>query len=438
MAPDRAKVGDVAAGSGVATLVAGQGRPGIDDDWDVDRPTWMHPIRRYEWSGRRFLPGLSFPIVVWAVWRVIQYVITFRQVGPVKNPWLSTFDVAFNYDGERYLLIMQQGYANANVEMPNQAFFPMVSWIASPFWWLTRSEGWTIHLVASITAIAAFCAVWGITREWRNEVIARRAVLLMAMMPSSLFLWAFYSEALFISLGAGAVLADRKNKHWLAAALFVPLAATRSVGILVPLVVVLARIIRHRKIDKWCLVYVAAGALGLGIVMTVMWAQIGNAVAFIWRRGPNGQLISVQEDWGRGLSAPWTTVKQGIDNLYPKPDTIMIPALVARNFDLWSLLIVGVPLFAAMGMSWRSKTDGWPMETWMIGWALVALPLCSTALASFNRFALATWVIYPISASLLGRIPSKVRWIPYCVLAGAGFWVSWLMVGRYAADRFVG
>ncbi len=468
-------------------------------------PSWWNPIERFEAGGRRFLPGVGFPVAVWLGWRIVHFVISFRQVGPVNRPFIEALNVTFNYDGERYMMIMHQGYANADTMMPNTAFFPMVSWLASPIWWLTRSEGWTAHIVASLTAIAAFTTIWAVTREWRNEFVARRATLLLACMPSSLFLWAFYSEALFMALGAGAVVADRRNKHWLTTALLVPLAATRSVAILIPAVIILARVIRHRRVDRWCFLYAGGAALGLAAVLLVMWKQVGDP--FAWTK--------VQGDWGRNLSWPWSTVNQGIDNLYLREKPIMIPALVARNFDLWSLGIVGTALFAAMGSSawarnegrrmwvvgWTSmlaplyfagivtlyrfdiigptfrltlpptkhvmnlpylylgilialisvlwvvqplvprfalRNEGWPMETWMLGWALIALPISSSALASFNRFALANWVIYPIAAGFLNRVPGVVRWVFYLVIGGAGLWVTYLMVGRFSADRFVG
>ena len=116
----------------------------------------------------------------------------------------------------------------------------------------------------------------------------------------------------------------------MATALFVLIGATRSVGILVPAVIVLCRIIRQRRIDKWCWAYAAAGASGLLGVLAMMWAQTGSPFAF----------MKVQKDWGRSLSMPWTTVMQGYHNLWPRPGTVMIPALVARNFDLWCVAIV--------------------------------------------------------------------------------------------------
>ena len=69
----------------------------------------------------------------------------------------------------------------------------------------------------------------------------------------------------------------------------------------------------------------------------------------------------------------------------------MVPTLVARNFDLWCVLIV----LLGLGYAAFSRRDRFPMETWMLGVAMIVLPLCSSVLASFNRFAFADWVLYP-------------------------------------------
>lgn len=438
------------------------------------RDLGVHPIRRWEAGGHRFLPGISFPIAVWAVWRAIQLAVS---VYLGEQSWTLSeraVRVAMNYDGERYLAILHQGYANHTVVMPNTAFFPLTSWIAAPVWWLTRSDEWTVHIVASLTAIAAFVCIWGVTTCWRDERIARRAVLLFAIFPSSLFLWAFYSEALFIALGAGAVWADHKGRRGLAAALFVALATTRSVGILIPAVLVACRVIRNgpplrevlrrlpgqlgavvigaslvafclvpkfslllpaaavfglfavlgRRLDRWCAIYLGAAAIGFTAVLLVMWKQTGDP--FAWAK--------VQGDWGRDISQPWRAIQQGFDNLYPKPDTVMVPALVARNLDLWSVPIIAFPLLYAA----FSRRDRFPMETWMIGVALIALPLFSSVLASFNRFVMADWVIYPVYASALARIPGRWRWMPYVALTIAAAFVAYAMIGRFSVDRFVG
>lgn len=375
---------------------------------------------------RRLLPGVWLPVAVWACWRVASLTVTL---------WLGGKGVesAYAYDGAHYLRILHHGYWDPRPVMPAHAFFPGVAWLAIPIWWLTGSDALTVHLVASLTGLGAFVTVWGVTRAWVDERAARRAVVLLAVFPSSLFLWAFYSEGLFIALGAGALWADRRGRRWLAAACFLGLATTRSVGILIPAVVVLARIVRTRRIDRWAVLYAAAGVVGLAAVLITMRWQVGDAFAF----------LGVQDDWGRSVAWPWSSVIQGVDNLTPAPGTVMVPALVARSFDLWSVGIVtiGIVYLAAAGRLTdddHARVHRFPMEAWMLGVAMVALPLASSVLASFNRFALASWVIYPAYAAMLGRLPRWLRVPAWIAIVVAGTLTAYALIGRVVVGRFIG
>jgi hypothetical protein len=373
-------------------------------------------VAAWKASGHRILPGLWFPVVVFALWRIASLVVTLRLGGDVET--------AYNYDGEHYLRILHYGYWNPRPMMPTHAFFPGVSWLATPVFRLTGSDVLTVHSVATLTGLGAFAGVWGAAKVWRSEAVARRAVVLFAVFPSTLFLWAFYSEGLFIALGAGAVWADREGRKGIATACLLGVATTRSIGVLVPLVLVLARVIRQRRIDRWSVAYAAAGVAGFVAVLVVMGVQLGDP--FAW--------LTVQDDWGREVAPPWAAVIQGFENLRPEPRTVMVPALVARNLDLWCVPIVLVPiLYAAL-----SRRDRFPMETWMLGVAMIALPLSSSVLASFNRFVMATWVIYPVYGSIAGRLPGWLRAVLGVVVAGLGIWVGYRMIGRFTANRFVG
>jgi hypothetical protein len=376
-------------------------------------PTSSSPVAGRWWS----LPGAWYPVVVFTVWRVAQGAVTW---------WLGghLVESAYTYDGAHYLRILHFGYWHPRPAMPSHAFFPGLAWLATPVRWLVGSDAVTVHVTASATAVAAFVTVWGVTRAWTDERTARRAVLLFALFPSSLFLWAFYSEALFIALGAGAVWADRRGRRWLAALCFAGIATTRSVGILVPAVIVLARIVRQRRVDRWAVTYALAGLAGLGAVLLTMQVQVGNAFAF----------MGVQEDWGRSVSWPWASVMQGIDNLTPRYGTVMVPALVARNFDLWAVGIVVI----GIGYLVVSRRPRFPMEAWMLGVAMIALALCSSVLASFNRFVFADWVIYPAYASLLGRLPKWWRMAAMLALAVACVLTTYALIGRFSVGRFIG
>lgn len=378
---------------------------------------WWRPIARWNASGRRVLPGASYPVTLFVTWRLL----SLWALHTVDGRLIET---AYNYDGEHYLRILHYGYYNPRPVMPSHAFFPGISWLATPIYWLTGSDAFAVHVTITLTGLAAFVCVWGATKAWTNEQIARRAVLLLAVFPSTLFLWAFYSEGLFIALGAGAVWADRKGRHGIAAACLLAIGTTRSIGILVALALVLARIVRQRRVDRVAVAYGLCGAAGLGLVVLAMWHQAGSA--FGW--------LHVQEDWGRGVSWPWNSVIQGIDNLYPKPRTVMVPALVARNLDLWCvpIVIVGV-LYLGL-----SKKPRFPMEAWMLGVAMIVMGFSSSVLASFNRFVLADWVIFPAYAALLGRMPKWLR-VPVLVLVSiAGIWTGYRLIERFSVNRFVG
>jgi hypothetical protein len=166
-----------------------------------------------------------------------------------------------------------------------------------------------------------------------------------------------------------------------------------------------------------------AGASGLAAVLVMMQLQVGNAFAF----------MGVQKDWGRSLSMPWTTVIQGVHNLWPQPGTIMVPALVARNFDLWCVVIV----LLGVGYAAFARRDRFPMEVWMLGVAMIILPLCSSVLASFNRFTFADWVLYPVYASAIGRLPTWWRRAAMGSIAIALVLTSYAFIGRFSLGLFV-
>lgn len=365
----------------------------------------------------RWLPGMWFPVVVFAVWRLVHLVMLQLQGGPL-------IETAYRYDGAHYLRILHHGYWSPRPALPSHAFFPGLSWLATPFYWLTGSDAAVVVVVTTGTGLAAFVAVWGVARAWRDEAVARRAVVLLALFPSSAFLWAFYSEAAFIALGAGAVWADRRGRRWVAAACLAGVATTRSIGILVAVALVVVAVGRDRRVTGRDAGYLAAGAAGLGVVVAMMWWQVGDPLAW----------LGVQGDWGRDLGWPWESVVQGFANLDPEAGTVMVPALLGRELDLWGLVLAAVPL----GYAALSRRDRFPAEAWVLGLALIVVQLSSSVLASFNRFVLADWVIYPVAGSMAGRVPPPVRRLGLVVLVLVSVWVQYRVVGLLARNRFVG
>ena len=74
----------------------------------------------------------------------------------------------------------------------------------------------------------------------------------------------------------------------------------------------------------------------------------------------------------------------------------------------------------------------------MLGVAMILLALCSSVLASANRFVLADWVIFPAYASLLGRLPRGWRWAAVLALGVACVLTAYALIGRFSVGRFIG
>ena len=66
------------------------------------------------------------------------------------------------------------------------------------------------------------------------------------------------------------------------------------------------------------------------------------------------------------------------------------------------------------------------------------LALCSSVLASFNRFVLADWVIFPAYASLLFRLPKWWRLAATVAIAVACVLTAYALIGRFSVGRFIG
>ncbi|MDZ7733299.1 MAG: mannosyltransferase family protein [Acidimicrobiia bacterium] len=244
------------------------------------------PIDAPEESERRTLPAIWFPLAVFAAWRILDGVVA---VFVYDGGFIET---GLRWDAGNYIDLTRDGYEDPSAFQPVTAFFPFIAWCAQAVRFVIRDELWSYTVVANVAALGAFVGVWAAVREWRSEVVARWAVVLLALFPATYFLWAFYSEAAFIGLSAGAMWAAARDKPWLAGALLAATAATRTIGILVAVVLVVAHLWRVRRVDARAVIYGAGGALGIGLVMLQMWIQVDDPLAF----------LSVQQDWGASWS----------------------------------------------------------------------------------------------------------------------------------------
>lgn len=330
---------------------------------------------------------------MFAVWRLVHAVVVLAAgSGPV------TATVAF--DGAFYLSLLREGYvapAGGYDEFSNVAFFPGLVWLTELVALVVRDETAAVLLVANGTALAAFVTVAGACRAWTDAAVARRAVVALALVPSSHYLWMYYTEALLVACTAGAAWASARGRHGLALPVLALAATSRTVGVVVGPCLAVVRVVRLRRVDLVSVGYVAASAAGLAAVMVRHQVELGDPLA--WTRA--------QEAWGRGLAPPWVPVV-GALRLVAGPG-----AQPGVLLDLVVTAAAGAGVVVLAVLVRRGRVPGEPM---VLAGAMWLVPLLSTLLSSSVRFVLGAWPLLLLPARWW---PVWPLWWRLLVLAGS-------------------
>lgn len=140
------------------------------------------------------------------------------------------------WDSVHFQVIASHGYVRDDLA----AFFPLYPLAARVAGWLTGSLLFGGLLVSLAAFLAGLVAVHRLAQlELGDADTARRAVYLLAFFPAALFFSAFYTEALFLALTAGAVYLARTGRWGWACALGAAASATRNTGVMVAVPIVL-------------------------------------------------------------------------------------------------------------------------------------------------------------------------------------------------------
>lgn len=137
-----------------------------------------------------------------------------------------------NWDGGHFRGIAENGY------LPQQTvFFPLYPMLIKTLMSLGIHSLWGGLIVSHISAVAALFFIYKLALLDFSEDLAKKAVFIVLIFPTSFYLGAVYSEALFLALATSAFFFARKNS-WLLAAVLAGLAsATRLVGVVIILAI---------------------------------------------------------------------------------------------------------------------------------------------------------------------------------------------------------
>jgi hypothetical protein len=332
--------------------------------------------------------GIRFPLLVFAVWRLVQGVVVALFGGTVR-------DTTFGWDGGWYLTILRQGYvapADGYDQMSNLAFFPGLIWMTDAVQVVVRDETAAALIAANGLALGAFVAVWGAVRAWAGDAMARRVTLLLALFPTSYYLWMYYTEALLVLATAAAAWAARRDRHAVATGFLLVASTARLVGVAVGPALALARIVRLRRVDAVSVRYVLGSVAGLTLVMARQAMEAGDALGF----------LHAGKAWGREFAGPWTPLydaARAVGSALPVIEDDVI-------LDAAGIVVVGWLVY----LLWRgARRDQWPLESKVLATVLWLIPICSRLIGGQLRYMLGCWPALLVVADAWPRLSTRVR-----------------------------
>ena len=218
---------------------------------------------------------------------------------PVVNIWSR-------WDSGWYLGIAKKGYSFTPGRQSNTAFFPAYPMLMRVVHFFSRSNtdaSWMICgiIVSNLALVAAMTYLALLHRLDSDEETASRSVLYYLVFPTTLFLSAVYTEALFLAATVAAFYHARRNQ-WVWAGVFAGVATlTRSPGVLL-LPALLVEYLAQRQF-RWRKISFDLAALAI-----IPACLIGHMLYFRWRFG-NAMATQAAQDawsdeWGQ-LSWPW-------------------------------------------------------------------------------------------------------------------------------------
>lgn len=297
-------------------------------------------------------------------------------------PWL-------NFDGLNYLAIVSRGYSS---NAPLVVFYPLfpilvgvlsLNGIISPIY-----VGLFISFVASLASIIFIYKISAM--EYGHE-IGFKSILLLMLFPASYYLFAYYTEGLFLLLSVLSLYFMKKNNFALAT-LFVALATATKLFGLSLVVVLLFKSYKYFKEHKQFPLVVFASPLGFVLYSFYLLANFGNPFAMF--------LFQADEKFRRSISAlnPFMAIPNAFANIlkgslasYDSP--FVYPVMILEFTTVAYIIVVLVLSFKKISR-----------EYWLYMFISFCLILAGGTLSSVMRYA---FVLFPafifLSLKLKGR-----------------------------------
>ncbi|MEU4829979.1 hypothetical protein [Streptosporangium sp. NPDC023615] len=314
----------------------------------------------------------------------------------VPRPFLERWR---NWDANLLVTIAEHGYDGVPGADPDRglpAFFPGMPLALRAVHLLV--DDWTVAglLISFAAGAVAMMALARLAEFEGRPGTGWRAVLALMLWPMAVFLFAGYSESLFLAFALPAWLAARQGRWPLAAALAAGASCVRITGLFLACALIVEFLARRQPLRR-------AGWLVLPFVPPALYSAYQHSRTGDWLAWKTAQ----EAGWGRHMVWPW-------ESLMTTWNAAMGEGRVAWAFRLEIAgAVVGIVLVLVLLLMRR-----WS-ELVYVGLQVGAL-LCSAYYLSVPRSALLWWPLFILIARASNGPAPWRKWviIGYALLVG--------------------
>jgi len=334
------------------------------------------------------------------------------------------------WDAARYIEIAEYGYQGRPInDAPLQAFFPGLPLLLRAVHVVISDWRLAGLIISGIAGCIVVIAQRRLTALDHGPLAGRRAALILALCPFTVFLTAGYTETLFLAFAVAARLQARRGRWWAAGLLAAGASSVRVTGIFLAVALIVefgtgwlpTRLRRHRPDlagprlrDAPYLLVPFLPLLAYSGYLRVTkgdWLYWFTAERLGWERHYVGFVQSFQ-----------TTMRLAAGTNYPPGWQWIVRLDIA-------MVAVGVLLIAAL--LWRAQYG----EATFVAASLIALTT-STSYFSIGRTALLWWPLW----TMLGALAARPRLGPWFtrILLGASIPLALLLITAFTSNRWAG
>ncbi|HVB74294.1 MAG TPA: hypothetical protein VNE38_12125 [Ktedonobacteraceae bacterium] len=316
------------------------------------------------------------------------------------------------FDAGFYVDIAEFGYWPASTlkTASNWIFLPLYPLLMYPFGHLFGGSDAAFDIagifVSNAAALVAITYLYLLVRRESGSRIASRTILYLAVFPTSFFLSAIYSEAVFLACAVACIYYARQHRWWLAGLCggLASLARVQGLALVVPVAWEYWQFLSDRyaplpelremplleRANAWlcsrlyALLLAARAWRNWFVLLAIALIPLGLLPFLLYSQVETGDFLATIHNhsvgWGRYFEYPWRTLIFAFTHPL---------ATNAMEWNFWALNITMIVAFLGFTV-WAFRRL--PIIYALYTLVMVVLPLCTASINSISRYYL---IIFP-------------------------------------------